>query len=487
MTLPALIEQFRRDRPYPTSVDDDRKRERAELADLLSEDSLRHPTADSLRLLATNRYGSAGQQSGFYITLNTPGGPEQIADALRQLLYAEGDLADRLEDLIRGAGHVHGLKDALLTKALAVKFPERWIPIYPWFAKRGKKNALQVLSLPVPTDAERKAHAGRVTIVANDLIRKTLEPYFPNDPWGMMVFVYWLVDYTEPDPPPERPADGSDLQSLADELLFDAAFLREIEWLLRDKRQVIFYGPPGTGKTFVARKFAHYLAGDPARCTTVQFHPSYTYEDFVEGYRPRSVGGQLRFKRVDGPLKRIAAAARRQPDSPHVLLIDEINRANLAKVFGELFYLLEYRKESITLQYSRAPFHLPDNLFVIGTMNTADRSIALIDAALRRRFHFIEFAPDRPPISGLLRAWLQKTHPQQLWIADVVERANAALGNRTAAIGPSHFIRKDLDDQIFDRVWNHSVMPYIEEQFIDQPERLADFGWRRLREPGGEA
>ena len=138
----------------------------------------------------------------------------------------------------------------------------------------------------------------------------------------------------------------------------------------------------------------------------IKVHPSYAYEDFVEGYRPRLTNGQAAFALIHGPLLRIAEKAR-STDARCVLLIDEINRGNVAKVFGDLYYLLEYRNEQISLQYSEQPFSLPKNLWIIGTMNTADRSIALVDSALRRRFHFVPFYPDRPPVQGLLRPWLQ--------------------------------------------------------------------------------
>ena len=144
--------------------------------------------------------------------------------------------------------------------------------------------------------------------------------------------------------------------------------------------------------------------------TLVQFHPSYAYEDFVRGFRPALVGnGQPGFELKDGPL--LNAAKRKQRpsrDENHFLIIDEINRGNLAKVFGELYFLLEYRDEAITLQYQRdedeEKFSLPRNLYIIGTMNTADRSIALVDLALRRRFYFVEFHPDDEPVRGCASA-----------------------------------------------------------------------------------
>lgn len=182
-------------------------------------------------------------------------------------------------------------------------------------------------------------------------------------------------------------------------------FLEQVERLIREKGQVIFYGPPGTGKTYVAREFALTLTDrDRTRVRLVQFHPSYAYEDFVEGFRPSERGG---FTLVPGPIREMAERAGADEDErPHVLIIDELNRGNVAKVLGELYFLLEYRDEEIRLQYSQMPFRLPGNLWIIGTMNTADRSIALMDAALRRRFYFVPFFNDMPPVEGLLRRWI---------------------------------------------------------------------------------
>lgn len=200
----------------------------------------------------------------------------------------------------------------------------------------------------------------------------------------------------------------SSLDDLANQLLLDGDQLRRIEDLLEDKRQVIFQGPPGTGKTFVAMELARHMAGSAERVTLVQFHPSSAYEDFVQGFRPVLGDGSPGFELRDGPLLKAADAAEAER---HFLIIDEINRGNLAKVFGELYFLLEYRDRAIQLQYSDDEFSLPANLYIIGTMNTADRSIALVDLALRRRFHFVEFHPDKLPIQGLLERWLKKNAP----------------------------------------------------------------------------
>jgi 5-methylcytosine-specific restriction protein B len=191
---------------------------------------------------------------------------------------------------------------------------------------------------------------------------------------------------------------------------------REIQSALERRRQAILYGPPGTGKTHAAINFANWwlrlhgevrprdrMIGDqsepwsPGRqLVQVTFHPSYAYEDFVEGYRPtKGSGTALELELRDGVFKCLCRDAAADPQQPYLLIIDEINRGNLPKIFGELITLLELDKRhlAVTLPQSGKSFSVPDNLYIIGTMNTADRSIRLLDAALRRRFAFIELTP----------------------------------------------------------------------------------------------
>ncbi len=285
-----------------------------------------------------------------------------------------------------------------------------------------------------------------------------------------------------PVPPGPKPAGIEDLRTIGADLFLDPPHIMH-EWaeLVLDSRQVIFQGPPGTGKTFLARRLADAVAGSPDRVELIQFHPSYAYEDFVEGYRPSGAGT---FSLQPGPIKRLAARAADESNDRFVLLIDEINRGNLAKVFGELYYLLEYRDEAITLQYSREPFRLAPNVFVIGTMNTADRSIALLDMALRRRFQFVDLLPDEPPLKGLLRRFLNRKAPDMAFLADMLDDVNRQLNDPHASVGPSHFLLKDtrfLTEEKAERIWTHSIVPALLDRFFDMPDELKRFGYQQVR------
>ncbi|CAL9385352.1 DUF4357 domain-containing protein [Streptomyces sp. enrichment culture] len=286
----------------------------------------------------------------------------------------------------------------------------------------------------------------------------------------------------------ELPRPTAELAS--DLLLHDLAWLEEACDLLWDERQLVLYGPPGTGKTYLALKLAEFLGGGPEQVKLVQFHPSYSYEDFFEGFRPQEdpETRKVAFRLTAGPLRELADLASREGNRhiPHFLIIDEINRANLAKVFGELYFLLEYRNKSVRLTYSGDDFALPPNLFVIGTMNTADRSIALVDAAMRRRFAFVELSPRTEPTSGLLRRWLERegkdTEP-----ADLLDALNARINDPDFRIGPSYLMKKGTyRDGGLERTWRTKILPLLEEHHygegVDVEKR---YGIAALRESLG--
>jgi 5-methylcytosine-specific restriction enzyme B len=275
---------------------------------------------------------------------------------------------------------------------------------------------------------------------------------------------------------------------LATKLHMDQTWLQELIGLLQERQQVVLYGPPGTGKTYLAQEIARHIAERDA-VRLVQFHPSYAYEDFFEGFRPVSAdGGSVGFTLTAGPLRKVASDARLNPGEPYVLIVDEINRANLAKVFGELYFLLEYRGPSIALQYSPGEsFTLPPNVFFIGTMNTADRSIALVDAAIRRRFAFVELHPDDPPVREVLARWLAASHKEGDERAGLLRALNNAIDeeDRDFKIGPSYLMRPHAETPSgLVRVWRYDLLPLLEEHYYGRLTRSqvqARFGLDTIR------
>lgn len=485
--LADYVDRFHDERGYPNEKDKEDMEAREEFAGYISEDAMEDFNWPNFQhLFNSAKYGPAGPQAGLNTRINAAEEDylDRLLASISHLLYSDSPLARRLDDVLDGEYRVENFGESVATKLLAVRYPESVLPVFTVGGDKGKISLMnhEALRLECPETAGK----GDAAVVANDLLRERLAPYFGDDTHGMREFLYWLHRLPEDEEAEGRVKDDT-LGELADDLFLEKSFLEEVAWLLREKGQVIFYGPPGTGKTFVARGLMKYLAAELSRREVVQFHPSYSYEDFVQGYRPvEREDGSLAYKLKHGPLMRLAQAASDAPGREHVLLIDEINRGNLPKILGELLYLLEYRDDEVALMYGEDGdrFTLPENLLIIGTMNTADRSIALIDAALRRRFHFVPFFPGEYPLDGLLRRWLERHKPDMLHVADVLERLNFRLRGSFGPhlqVGPSYFMRRDLSEEVLESVWKHDIMPFLEDQLFGHEEELAGYALDDLR------
>lgn len=271
---------------------------------------------------------------------------------------------------------------------------------------------------------------------------------------------------------------------------------RRVVAALDAKGQAILHGPPGTGKTRLALSAALHLSGrrhsvdaptperdlavnamlaqDPA-VRMVSFHPSYGYEDFVEGIRPvlnSASGGQgLVLERSEGLFTSLCRQAAHEPDRLHLLIIDEINRADMPRVFGELITLLEPGKRgmSVTLPVSREPFAVPDNVRIIGTMNTADRSVGHLDAAIRRRFAFVDVGPDHEAVPGAIGP---------LGLAEFLQSLNTRILQTLDAdrmIGHAYLLRDDApiaSEEELHAVFYDDVVPLLEDFCLGRPELL---------------
>ncbi|MET7879878.1 AAA family ATPase [Micromonospora profundi] len=247
------------------------------------------------------------------------------------------------------------------------------------------------------------------------------------------------------------------------------------EWiaaLTTGMRQAVFHGPPGTGKTYVARLLARHLATSAQHIELAQFHPAYSYEDFVEGLRPEvGAEGVLSYRVRPGVFSQLCERAQQTPDETFVLVIDEMNRADLAAVFGELMFLLEYRGEpQVTLPYSQRRMSVPQNLFMLGTMNTADRSLALLDFALRRRFHAFPVLPSEDVLSRWIDARPTVNRELALGLFRMI-RDRVGL-DVPVSPGHSYWMAEGLDAATAERIWSYQLRPYLAEYWFERPHEL---------------
>ena len=293
--------------------------------------------------------------------------------------------------------------------------------------------------------------------------------------------------------PPKAAPDGNQPEAYTDEMFLKEVYLsppryQELKHLLMRKKNVILQGAPGVGKTFAAKRLAYAIMGkkDDSRIKMVQFHQNYSYEDFIMGYRPQNDGFQL----TEGIFYQFCKTAEADRQNDYFFIIDEINRGNLSKIFGELLMLLEadYRDESITLSYSGELFTVPQNLYIIGMMNTADRSLAMIDYALRRRFSFFSMEPGFA--SDGFRAFQQEMASELFdRLLLHMKELNQAIADDPSLgkgfqIGHSYFCKPDKTipvDEWLQSVVEYDIVPTLEEYWFDDENKAKDWA-KKLRE-----
>ena len=271
-----------------------------------------------------------------------------------------------------------------------------------------------------------------------------------------------------------------DAEDFLAEVFMDEGSYETLVGLIRNKKNVILQGAPGVGKTFAAKRLAYSMMGekDPNRVMMVQFHQSYSYEDFIMGFRPSEAGFELK----RGAFYNFCKQAEIDSENEYFFIIDEINRGNLSKIFGELFMLIESDKRGVELQllYSDEKFSVPSNVYIIGMMNTADRSLAMLDYALRRRFAFFEMKPGFDT-DGFRAYKMGLANEKFDRLINSIDSLNAAIAADDSlgegfCIGHSYFCNlKKVTDQALSGIVEYELIPLLKEYWFDEPTKVKDW------------
>lgn len=356
---------------------------------------------------------------------------------------------------------------------------------YPnYFISIGSRGKLQTITELFEIQSQDDDISARISFNICKFFKEAFPERLSDDPQWLGYALWRFINEFENDKIEEVEQENNDEKydknDFLNEVFVDEEKYNSIVSVLEKKKNIILEGAPGVGKTFMAKRLAYSIIGrkDKSQVQLIQFHQSYSYEDFIEGFRPTENG----FKLEKGLFYKICKKAESNPKEKFYLIIDEINRGNLSKIFGELLMLIESDKrgDELTLAYSELPFSVPSNLFIIGLMNTADRSLALIDYALRRRFSFIRIEPafDSPKF---IKAFNNKFDQDFNKIIEIIKKINDAIEDDKSLgsgfkIGHSYFFpdikdrkgnKRDIEDII-----TYEIIPLLEEYWYDNPDSI---------------
>lgn len=436
--------------------------------------------------------GATANKYGFYLhNGNYVRGKEIIENidefwnSLREQIYSciiEYGNSDESINLVEKYPLLKGM-GMVLTKLLYIYYPNKFINIC-------SKSSLRLLMRYFGYNFQKNMEADELSFVLNKNIREDIKEVNENDSRYLGTALWYFLKEVLENEEQEYEQEITEDIPYSKEDFLSKVFMSSKEYdvlynLLMHKKNLILKGSPGVGKTYMAKRLAYSIMKKKAdnQILSIQFHQSYSYEDFIEGIRPNLNG---EFVYTSGVFKVFAERAMNDPNNNYFCIIDEINRGNLSKILGELMKLIEYDKrnvENVILPYSKEQFTVPSNLYIIGTMNTADRSLAMVDYALRRRFAFYDVKPafNKPEFKNYLLKENKLSVQQIDYICNRINKLNNTIDEELGKgfeIGHSYFVdslnSNDFEKK-YEEIVEYEIKPLLEEYWFDDDNKVNEY------------